>query len=242
MAGRLSRSGGPTTPSSGAPGCSWARAADSLDEARRALAHLPAERFSQTEALALRAWFAAREGRADQERTALEQLIEQVPAIRRRWNAWRCWRPSRAKPPVRPSCTAARPTSIGPRSGTCPLARTRQGHHAVCRAGRSGRETRARLRGARLVVSGIATPAQRARNRRGRAAGPPLPDPHLPAGRTLAFHLARCAGLPVNEPLHHTSASRPCCVRPAVAEVGPADHLARVPRRRRVRGPAVRLR
>ena len=57
----------------------WARATDSLVEARRAVAHLPAERFSRTELLALRAWFAAREGRADQERIALEQLIEHAP-------------------------------------------------------------------------------------------------------------------------------------------------------------------
>ena len=57
----------------------WAREADRADEARRALAHLPADRFSLTEILALRVWFAARAGDSDAERTALEQLVVQVP-------------------------------------------------------------------------------------------------------------------------------------------------------------------
>ncbi|HZW32679.1 MAG TPA: FG-GAP-like repeat-containing protein, partial [Isosphaeraceae bacterium] len=54
-------------------------ATDRNEEARQALAHLPAEVFSLTEVLKLRAWFAARAGHSEAERVALEQLIEQVP-------------------------------------------------------------------------------------------------------------------------------------------------------------------
>ena len=57
----------------------WARATGSIDEARRAVAHLPAELFSQSDALAFGAWFASRTGETSSERVALEKLIERVP-------------------------------------------------------------------------------------------------------------------------------------------------------------------
>jgi enediyne biosynthesis protein E4 len=56
-----------------------ARAADRIDEAREALSHLPADRFTNTEVLDLRAWFAAHRGLDGAERLALEQLIGQIP-------------------------------------------------------------------------------------------------------------------------------------------------------------------
>src|SRR5262249_55672078 len=56
-----------------------AQATDQVDAARAALTHLPAEVFSPTDVLALRAWFAAREGDAQAERIALEEWIDQAP-------------------------------------------------------------------------------------------------------------------------------------------------------------------
>jgi YD repeat-containing protein len=56
-----------------------AQATDRVDAARAALSHLPAEGFSLTDVLALRAWFAARGGDAQAERIALEEWIERVP-------------------------------------------------------------------------------------------------------------------------------------------------------------------
>jgi tetratricopeptide (TPR) repeat protein len=57
----------------------WALAAGRADEALRASGHLPAGRLAATEVLALRAWFAARRGDAEAERSALEALLEQEP-------------------------------------------------------------------------------------------------------------------------------------------------------------------
>ena len=79
MARRLSGDGAPTIPSSGAPGSAGPVPPIRIDEARRALPHLPADRFTEPEVLSLRAWFAARQGQPDAERAALEQLIDQVP-------------------------------------------------------------------------------------------------------------------------------------------------------------------
>jgi enediyne biosynthesis protein E4 len=57
----------------------WALAADRLYEVRRCLAHLPATDFSLIDVSSIRAWVAAREGDTEAERTALEELIVQVP-------------------------------------------------------------------------------------------------------------------------------------------------------------------
>jgi tetratricopeptide (TPR) repeat protein len=58
---------------------SGARAFDDPDEARQALAHLPAGRLSTAESLELDAWLAACNGRSDQQRRALEQLVALEP-------------------------------------------------------------------------------------------------------------------------------------------------------------------
>jgi thioredoxin-like negative regulator of GroEL len=57
----------------------WAQATDRVEEARRCLRHLPADRFTTTEVLSLRAWFAAHRGLLEAERIALEELVAQVP-------------------------------------------------------------------------------------------------------------------------------------------------------------------
>jgi tetratricopeptide (TPR) repeat protein len=56
-----------------------AQATDRPEDARPCLAHLPADRFLDTEVLSLRAWFAGHEGYVGAEQIALEQLIERVP-------------------------------------------------------------------------------------------------------------------------------------------------------------------
>jgi enediyne biosynthesis protein E4 len=178
----------------------WARAADSIAEARRALTHLPAERLSPTEAQTLRAWFAAHEGRADLERIALEEVIDQAPGDTRALER-----------------LAALATESGQFDRAAELRRRKSG---IDRA----KERYTRLleppgRITRFVeLAGLAEELGRgfeasgwwllaSRDQPGPAAtsaverlGPPRPDPHLPAGKTLAFHLGDVAGLPVNEP------------------------------------------
>ncbi len=56
-----------------------ARTVGDLDEARRALAHLQADRYSEGDRLALRAWIASRRGDSATERRTLEQLVTVVP-------------------------------------------------------------------------------------------------------------------------------------------------------------------
>jgi tetratricopeptide (TPR) repeat protein len=57
----------------------WARACDAPDEARQIFAHLPADCFTAAEVLDLTAWMAADEGRSDDQRRALEQLVALQP-------------------------------------------------------------------------------------------------------------------------------------------------------------------
>ncbi len=57
----------------------WAMAAGRADEARRALAMIPVDRFSPQEGWSIRAWFAARRGDPEAERDALEHLVEIEP-------------------------------------------------------------------------------------------------------------------------------------------------------------------
>ena len=58
----------------------WAVATDRIAVARDALKHLPAAEFSAAQVEKLAAWFAARRGDADAERTSLERLIAADPA------------------------------------------------------------------------------------------------------------------------------------------------------------------
>ncbi len=58
----------------------WSLAADRVDEVRRALAHLPAVRFTEGEILGLRAWLARRADDRRAERHELERLVERFPA------------------------------------------------------------------------------------------------------------------------------------------------------------------
>jgi tetratricopeptide (TPR) repeat protein len=53
----------------------WARAVDDVAVARRAVSHLSAAMFTEEDRFALRAWLAARRGKPELERQALEQLI-----------------------------------------------------------------------------------------------------------------------------------------------------------------------
>ena len=57
----------------------WALAAGEPDEARRALAEIPADRFDAEELWSLRAWFAARLGDPEAERDALEHVVAIEP-------------------------------------------------------------------------------------------------------------------------------------------------------------------
>ena len=58
----------------------WARDAGRADEVRRALAHLPARRFTEAEVRELRAWLARQTGDPRAERRELEALAELDPA------------------------------------------------------------------------------------------------------------------------------------------------------------------
>ena len=175
----------------------WARAADSIDEARRALAHLPAERFSLVEVLALRAWFAGREGHADQERTALEQLIDHAPGD---------------------THALERLAVLAAESGQSPRARDLHRRKADLHRAKE-RYLRLLAPGKTITqyaeLAGLAEKLGRGFEARGwwwlaarhqpspvatsavERLGLPRPDPHLPAGKTLAFHVGEVAGRPV---------------------------------------------
>jgi len=56
----------------------WARAVGNLDEARRAMALIPADELTEAERLELRAWLASQIGNIKAERAAFEQLITLV--------------------------------------------------------------------------------------------------------------------------------------------------------------------
>ena len=57
----------------------WALACDRVESARQALGHLPADRLSSRQVLALRAWFAERRKDARAERDVLGRLVESNP-------------------------------------------------------------------------------------------------------------------------------------------------------------------
>ena len=61
----------------------WAVAACRPDEARKALAHVPADLDAESQSLTLRAWFAARDGNPAAERVALERLTTVEPGSMR---------------------------------------------------------------------------------------------------------------------------------------------------------------
>ena len=198
-----------------------------------ALAHLPADRFTRNEALTLGAWFAARERRDDRERTALEQLIEQVPGDTQALE--------RLAVLANESGQSSRAADLRRRKAEIDRVKERyfrllepaQHHHAVHRTRRPGRDAGRgfEARGwwflaSRYQPGALATAAIE-------RLGPPRPDPLLPVGQTLAFHLGELAGLPPDRPAPPAGSS---------SEVANANHLARVPRRGRVGGPAVRLR
>jgi tetratricopeptide (TPR) repeat protein len=187
----------------------WARAADSIDEARRALAHLPADRFSPTEVLSLRAWFAARAGRVETEQTALEQVIDQAPGDTQALER-----------------LAALATELGQSDRAIELRRRKAG---IDRA--KDRYTRLLDSGETITqfseLAGLAEKSGRGFEARGwwflasrhqpsalitsaiDRLGPPRPDPHLPAGKTLVFHLGDVAGLMVDEPSPSRGGSPP---------------------------------
>jgi enediyne biosynthesis protein E4 len=57
----------------------WALAGEDADEAKRAIRHLPPQRFSPSEVLNLRAWLAGMAGDVATERRAFEQIIAREP-------------------------------------------------------------------------------------------------------------------------------------------------------------------
>ncbi len=178
----------------------WARAADSIDAARDTLSHLPAEGFSPAEVLALRAWFAAHEGRADQERIALEQAIDHSPGDTRALE--------RLAVLAGESGQFSRATELRRRKVEIDQAKERytrllQSDTTITPftelaglAEQLGRGFEARawwFMASRYEASAIANSAVE-------RLGPPHPDAHLPAGKTLVFHLGDVAGMSVNEP------------------------------------------
>ena len=187
----------------------WAWTADSLAEARRALPHLPADRLSQTEALALRAWFAGREGDADKERTALEQLIDQVPGDTHALE--------RLAALAALSGQSDRATKLHRRLAELALAKDR--YARMLEAGKPitqfaelaglaeklGRGFEMRgwwFLASRYQPSPVSTAAPE-------RLGPPHPDLYLPAGKTLAVRLGEVAGPLVNKPSPGTDSAEP---------------------------------
>jgi enediyne biosynthesis protein E4 len=187
----------------------WAGATDSLDEARRALPHLPAERFSQTEALALRAWFAARQGNANNERAALEQLIDLLPGDTRALE--------RLAELAALSGQSDRATKLHRRLAELADAKDRysrmleaskpitQFAELAGLAEKLGRGFEARgwwFLASRYQPSPAATAAAE-------RLGLPQPDAHLPAGETMAFHLGVGEGPVVSAPSRGTDSPAP---------------------------------
>ncbi len=84
----------------------WALAAGEPDEARRALAEIPDDRFDPEELWSLRAWFAARFGDPEAERDALEHVVAIEPGQTRRSIAWPSW-PCGPAGPIAPRRSAA---------------------------------------------------------------------------------------------------------------------------------------
>jgi len=178
----------------------WGRAADSIDDARRALSHLPAERFSRTEVLALSAWFAAREGCVGDERIALEQVIDHVPGDTQALE--------RLAVLAARSGQTGRATELRHRKADIDRAKEQyfrllERHKTITQfaelaglAQTLGRGFEARgwwFLASRHRPSALATSAIE-------RLGPPRPDPLLPAGKTLEFHLINVATLPFDEP------------------------------------------
>jgi enediyne biosynthesis protein E4 len=187
----------------------WARAAGSIDEARRALSHVPAERFSLTESLALRAWFAEHQGLVEEERVALERLIELAPGDTQALE--------RLAVLATESGRATQARELHRRKAEIHRARDRylrllEPGKAIAQyaelaglAEELGRGFEARgwwVLAARHQPSPLASSAVQ-------RLGPPRPDPHLPAGKTLAFHLGDVAGSALSVPERSTSGSTP---------------------------------
>ncbi len=187
-------------PSSGAAQLRWARAANSMIEARRAVSHLPADHFSSTELRELRAWFAAHEGRVDEQRTALEKLIELTPGDTQAVD--------RLAVLAGKSGETGRANELRTRKSAIDQVRARyfrllEPGKAItdfAKLGGLAETTMTGLRGAWLVVSRIAVPSGCHGNGRDRSARSPAPDPRLPAGGTLAAHLGDSAGLAATDP------------------------------------------
>ncbi len=179
----------------------WARAAGLIDEARGALTHLPAHRFSAVEMLDLRAWFAAQEGRAEEERTALEQVIDHAPGDTQALQ--------RLAVLATGSGQSGRAREFHRRKGAVDRAKER--YFRLLEPGKTVTQFTelaglAEELGRGFEVSGwwfLASryqPSALARSAVERL-GPPRPEPRLPAGTTLVFHLGDVAGLLVNEPV-----------------------------------------
>ena len=177
----------------------WARAAESIDEARRTLSHLPADQFSRTDLLALRAWFAARLGHVETERAALEQVIELAPGDTQSWE--------RLAALATMAGQSQRATELRRRKAE--MDRAKERYFRLLEPGKPisqftelaglakmlGREFEARgwrLLAARQPPKVFVTAATERPE-------PPRPDIHLPAGNTLDFYLGDGAPLAAGE-------------------------------------------
>jgi tetratricopeptide (TPR) repeat protein len=176
-----------------------AQAADSVDAARRTLAHLPAERFSPTELLELGAWFAGHKASAADERIALEKLVDHAPYATEALE--------RLAVLATESGQSQRTAELRRRKADIDRAKERYtrllGHEDAITQFTELAELAEKL-GRHFEASGWWYLARRHQPSAAATAalerlGPPRDDPQLPAGETLAFHLREVAGLPINE-------------------------------------------
>ena len=96
----------------------WALAGENASEVKRAIRHLPPDRFSPSEVLNLRAWLAAQAGDTAGERRAHEALWRANPAAFTLSPAWRTWRRSKVVMRKQLSSAVVAPDSIGSNTTT----------------------------------------------------------------------------------------------------------------------------
>jgi tetratricopeptide (TPR) repeat protein len=170
----------------------WAQSAGSVDEARRAVAHLPAALFSPAEAIALDAWFASRKGEMRSERAALEALIERIPGDTQALE--------RLATLASSANDAARAAELYRRKARIDQAKER--YHRLLSPGRGITEYTELAQLAEVLGRGFEARAwwqlawQQQPTAETTAAverlGAPAPDSHFPAGEALAYHVPAC--------------------------------------------------
>jgi enediyne biosynthesis protein E4 len=197
----------------------WARAAGSVDEARRAVAHLPAELFSESDALRLGAWLASRTGETSSERAALEKLIERVPGDTQALE--------RLAALASGAGDTARAAELNRRKARIDRAKERYlrllaPDRQITEFSELGRLAEVLGRGFEArgwwVLAWQQQPSAEATAAVERL-GPPAPNAHLPAGEALAFHVPafRSGRPPEARPARSSDASELLAQSPADA-------------------------